>query len=353
MTSMQNEMQNEITRPGRGSAEGGVTTMQNTVSTEEIAEFRSCLKVAEERRRGYVPWRPAGNSKQLLADVERVFAEYEAHLPLTIRQIFYRLVGAYGYEKSDSLYERLIYLLGRARRARRIPFDWVRDDGISVASDPWFGETAAFWDHVAEEAREYRRDKQQRQPVQVEVWTEATGMLPQLARVARYYSVPVYSAAGGFAGLCAVRMIVDHAVARNVPTILLHVGDFDLHGEDIFAALAEDTAAFLAEDKVIGTQKIIAERVALTADQVAAYALPTDRLKQPKGKAQQTAYDRWVRKHGDRTCQLEALPPDVLADELRQAIERHLDIDLLAEHEDAEQAERIQLLRALPSGAAA
>jgi hypothetical protein len=300
-----------------------------------------------------VPWRPQGNTRVLLEQVREIFSEYEDHLPLTARQIFYRLVGAYDYGKSDALYDRLIYMLGRARRAEVIPFDWLRDDGITVVQGRWFAEAADFWDHVGGQARRYERDKQTAQPVYIEIWTEATGMLPQLAAVADRYSVPVYSAAGGFSGLCGVRSIVDHALQRNVPTVVLHVGDFDPHGEDIFRAITEDAAAFLRVDRVIGTQRLIPERVALTSEQVEQHDLPTDPIEKSRSKSHESMNERWRKRHGNRTCQLEALRPDVLAGIVRSAIERHLDLELLAHHEDVERAERIQLLHALPSGEAA
>ena len=64
----------------------------------------------------------------LLDQVRGVLNEYEDYLPLTIRQIFYRLVGAHEYEKTERAYERLIEHLNRARRARMIPMDVIRDD---------------------------------------------------------------------------------------------------------------------------------------------------------------------------------------------------------------------------------
>jgi hypothetical protein len=53
------------------------------------------------RVRGFAPWTPRASTEQLLAQVDLVLAEYVDHLPLTLRQIFYRLVGAHGYEKTE------------------------------------------------------------------------------------------------------------------------------------------------------------------------------------------------------------------------------------------------------------
>ena len=49
------------------------------------------------------------------------------------------------------------------------------------------------------------------------------------------------------------------------------------------------------------------------------------------------------------TCQLEALPPDVLASIVRYAIIDNLDMDLLEETREAERLERAELL-GLPPG---
>src|SRR2546430_3008194 len=83
-----------------------------------------------KRPKGYAPWRPQGPSRAIIAWVEAVLDEYYDHLPLTVRQIFYRLVGAYGYDKTEAAYGRLAEKLVRARRARLIPFDSIRDDGV-------------------------------------------------------------------------------------------------------------------------------------------------------------------------------------------------------------------------------
>lgn len=305
-------------------------------------EFTAGRENGRRRPRGYADWRPQAKTRALLDQVQEIFSVYEDYLPLTVRQVFYALVGKFDYPKTDNAYERLCEHLVRARRARLIPFDWLRDDGVTVIQYRWFDGPADFWDHVGHQAQRYERDKQTGQPVYVELWTEAAGMMPQLARVAERFSVPVYSC-GGFASLPAVRQIVDRAYQRNVPTVLLHVGDFDPSGEAVFDHVVGDAAEFLSKDRILQTQEIIATRVALTGRQVEAYDLPTSPAKSTDSRSA-----KW--KGG--TCQLEALPPDVLAAWVRGAIEHYLDGDLLTQHEDAEQAERVQLLRALPSGEA-
>jgi hypothetical protein len=64
-------------------------------------------KKTTTRPRGFAPWNPTAESRGLIEKVLAVLAEYGAYLPLTVRQIFYRLVGASGYEKTEAAYERL------------------------------------------------------------------------------------------------------------------------------------------------------------------------------------------------------------------------------------------------------
>jgi hypothetical protein len=58
---------------------------------------------------------------------------------LTVRQIFYRLVANYEYEKTPQAYEKLAEKLVLARRNRRIPFDAIRDDGVVTYGASWYG----------------------------------------------------------------------------------------------------------------------------------------------------------------------------------------------------------------------
>lgn len=293
------------------------------------------------RPRGYAAWRPQRKTQALLAQVEQVLDEYEDYLPLTVRQIFYRLVGSHGYEKTERAYNRLAEALVRARRARMLPFEAIRDDGVVTIISQQYDGLEAFHDETARRAKSYRRDRQAGQSVRLELWCEAAGMLQQLQRVAEPFSVPVYSA-GGFGSLTANYEIAERALERLVPTVILHVGDFDPSGESIFIAMAEDAAAFVDADRLIGTLRIEAVRIALTAQQVEAYHLPT-----APPKASDTRSKKWE----GETCQLEALAPDQLAAIIREAIEDRLDLGTYRRIVDLERADRAELL-ALPPGEA-
>ena len=303
-------------------------------------EFTPRREPNHRRPRGYASWRPQAKTRAIVEQVLDVLDPYAEHLPLTVRQVFYRLVGAYGFPKTEAAYHRLGDILVRARRARVIDFADLRDDGVTAFWERWYASPGDFWDDAARRAKRYQRDRQQGQAVRVELWCESAGMLPQLARVADGYSVPVYSA-GGFVSLTAVRQIVDRAIGRNGPTVLLHVGDFDPSGEAIFGHIAEDVVAFVQEDRIIESQQVIPLRLALTLEQVELYGLAT-----APAKANGSDSAKW--RCG--TCQFEALAPDDLASIIRTGIEARLDLPRLRREINAEHADQREIRSLLPGG---
>ncbi|WP_346763913.1 hypothetical protein [Rhodobacter sp. SGA-6-6] len=302
-------------------------------------EFTACPKTS--RPRGYIEhYNPQAKTRELLAQAQAVLDEYRQYWPLTCRQIFYRLVGAHGYDKTEAAYGRLCHHLANARRARMIPFAAIRDDGVTTKYNLHWDDRDAFIAHLRYLSSNYKRDKLAGQEYHIEVWCEAAGMLPQLHDAASPYSVQVYSS-GGFDSLTAKKDLADRICRIEKPTVILHLGDYDPSGESIFDSVAEDVAAFVEADRRHGLITVQFERVALTASQVRIYDLPT-----APPKATDSRSKGWT----GGTCQLEALPPDIIAQILREAIERHIDFVQYGMDEASEKREREEVSRLLLPG---
>jgi hypothetical protein len=274
------------------------------------------------RPRGFIDgWAPRAETRALLDVIKRVLTDYAEQLPLTVRQIFYILVGRYLYEKTERAYDRLGELLNRARRARLVDMDTIRDDGFTSRVPNYFDTIDDFPVTIAHTARVLRFDRQRGQKRRLVLWCEAAGMVPQLARIADPYGVEVYSS-GGFDSLTD-----KHRIAKlwaGAPITFQHIGDHDASGVHCFSSLAEDIAAFTREYG--GDVEFV--RLAVTLEQTRQYGLqsappkPTDRR----------------RFEGNETYQAEALDPRDLADIVRSAVEAQLDralyeAVLLEEHE--------------------
>jgi len=260
------------------------------------------------RARGFAAWRPEPKSLELLDDVRAVLSTFRAYLPVTIRQVFYRLVATVGYPKHEKAYERLCNTLARARRAGLLSWDDIRDDGFTKREPTAWGGMSEWADAVLRSVQAYRRDRQEGQERRLVVWCEAGGMVPQLERVASEYSVPVYSS-GGFDSVTAKHTVAQDFSRMGAATVL-HVGDLDPSGVHMFGSLDEDVRAFL--EQLGGDVDFV--RLAVTAEHVERLSLPTA----PPKPTDRRAFS------GD-TVQAEAIPPDELARIVRGAIDERID----------------------------
>jgi len=300
--------------------------------------------------RGFVNWTPARKTRVLLDMVQEVLAQYAEYLPLTIRQIFYRLVAQYNYPKTELDYKRLCRTTVNARRARLIRFGDIRDDGVTRLTASGFQGIADFEQIVRNTADAYSLHRAIGQQNRVIVLCEASGMAPQLARVANAYGIDVQSA-GGFDGLqpkydLAKSIVLDAEKRQGSlftpKTILLHLGDHDPSGVCMFDVIRDDVGAFveqLAESDDIAVE-FEAVRIAVTEQHIADFRLPTAPPKDTDSRSK--------RFHGE-TVQCEALPPDVLNAILEAEIAARIDRKTLADVILREASERKQIMDALAS----
>ncbi len=193
-----------------------------------MSRVTSSQNGGRKRPKGYAAWRPREETRVVLAQVDEVLREYREYLPLTVRQIFYRLVGAFNYPKTEQAYERLGNYLVRARRSKRIPFEAIRDDSASVMGHLHFDGEDQFYAYVHRLGRSYTQDKLAGQGHAIRLHCEAEGMMPQMHAALEDFSVPVYSCSG-FDSLTSRRELAkwfhdSHVYEGKVP-VMLHLGD--------------------------------------------------------------------------------------------------------------------------------
>jgi hypothetical protein len=105
------------------------------------------------RPRGFISWSPRAMTLELRGQVRAVLAEYADYLPLTVRQIFYRLVGSTGYDKTERAYGRLCEHLVKARETTSLTWQSSRraEDTAGLRAPPnrwrrqaWCADQCAF-----------------------------------------------------------------------------------------------------------------------------------------------------------------------------------------------------------------
>ncbi len=195
-------------------------------------------QAVKPRVRGLAPWHPQRATLALLDTVQAVLIEYAAYLPLTLRQVFYRLVGAHGYDKTELAYSRLGEHLNRARRAGLIEFSAIRDDGITLVEPLMWDNPYELVETFLSHAEKFRLDRQDGQHRRLIFAVEAAGMVPQIQRIADPFGIAVHSS-GGFDSLTAKRDLAERL--GEWPTVeVLHIGDHDPSGVHLYLSMAED-----------------------------------------------------------------------------------------------------------------
>jgi hypothetical protein len=298
---------------------------------DAITDLLGGAERTSTRPRGFISWSPRRATLELLNQVQAVLREYADYLPLTIRQIFYRLVGTVGYDKTELAYDRLCEHLNRARRARIIRFSAIRDDGGTVLEPSTWEGADDFLDAVRRQARRLELDRTEGQKSRLVVICEAAGMAPQLARVANPFGVAVISG-GGFDSVTDKHNFARRLIDHDRPTEVLHIGDHDPSGVHMFLAFLEDVEAFTRE---LGGEATFT-RLAVTPAQITRLGLPTAPAKLGDRRA-----------FNGVTCQAEAIAPDDLAAILLAAIESRIDMDAYQDVLEREKEAREELLERL------
>jgi hypothetical protein len=242
--------------------------------------------------------------------------------PVTLRQLFYRLVAAELIPNTTHAYQHLSRLTAHGRRAGTFPE--LADRGRIIHRDATFTNP----DHARRWLADiYRRDRTEGQPVSLFLAVEKAGMVAQLDAWFGDLGVPILALAG-YSSQSYVDDVVRDVSHQDRPAVLLYTGDHDPSGEDIDRDFVERSDCWA---KV--------RRVALTAEQVAAYDLPP----QP-GKATDSRSAAFLARHGQLVqVELDALPPDTLRDLYRDAVADYWDDDAYASVLAAEADERQQL----------
>lgn len=293
--------------------------------------------------RGYSPYNPSPYWGSVI-DAVRAMLQDELRdvKPVTVRQIFYRLIAAHDFPKTERDYKALARTLTRARRSYMISFDDLRDDGITERAPL----TYTGPDEVLARAKSlldgeyYMTDLQRWQEARLVLWCEAAGMVPQLARVANQYGVTVISSGGQpsvtFCRDIAIRLRREADEAGNQRAIVLQLGDHDPTGLSIVKTAGADIAAF-GEAHAVNVEVV---RIGVTEEQINGMSLITAPAKVSDPNIKNFP---GVNGDGASTVQLEAIPPVELAAIVKAEILARIDADILHENWDRIEEERLVL----------
>jgi hypothetical protein len=245
-----------------------------------------------------------------------------AEHPMTVRQVFYRLVSQGVIAKTENEYKQtVVRLLGEMRRAGEIPFGWIADNTRWMRKPLTDSSVEAALRRTAEA---YRRSLWDEMPVHVEVWLEKDALAGVLYAETNTWDVSLM-VTRGYPSLTYLYDAAEEIKTRNKPAYLYYFGDHDPSGLDIPRRVEKDLRDFAPE------AEIHFERVAVTPAQIEAWGLPT----RPTKKT-----DSRCRGFEGESVEVDAIPPGTLLDLVRECIVRHVDPRALEVLRVAEASER-------------
>jgi hypothetical protein len=244
-------------------------------------------------------------------------------MPLTLRQIFYRLVSKLIIPNTVTSYKTLSKILVKARERGDVDDTMIEDRSRQILGigDWGYDDFDSFLEERIERLKEswqyWTRPLWQNQPRNVIIALEKDALSRLFADVADSFRIHVYPTRG-YGSYTYIKQMAQKMNGEK-PTMVLYFGDYDPSGRDIQRDLEKRLTAYGAKNfKVI--------RIALTKEQIFQYNLP------PRPEDAETIAklqrDPRTKTYGmDYACELDALEPTTLQQIIRTAILDHIDLD--------------------------
>lgn len=256
-----------------------------------------------------------------LNKVRDTLEELRDYKPLTLRQVYYQLVGKGYIENNVSQYGMLSKLLKFARIDGYISWEDIEDRVRTYHDLTGWSSSGRFIRASLEEfLTDYQRDLLQSQGTYIEIWIEKDALASIFTRVAQAYTVPVVVCRG----FSSVSFLNDYkerlSYYKSKQPVLLYFGDFDPSGVEMLKAM-ETTL----QDELL-VEGILFKRVALLREDITRYRLPHS----PEAlKRTDTRASKHIAEYGALAVELDALSPAVLEQKIREAIEGEMDMEAL------------------------
>ncbi len=280
---------------------------------------------------------PLKRARRTSAEMERLLDSIKTILDgeegqITIRHLYYRLVGEHVIDKTEQAYKGLCSHLSKWRRSSEIPWSAFTDSTRwHIQRDTFSGVKDALKNTV----ENYRRDLWATQDVYCEVWVEKDAVAGLVARTANSWGVPVF-VARGFASLSSLYDAANtfrRAAESGKRVIIYHLGDYDPSG----IAAGESMLKAFRDDFNVRLEFI---RAAVTEQQIEQLKLPTRPTKKGDTRAR-----NW---RGTACVELDTMPPAEIREIVERCIIQHIDTyewDALKRTEELERETLRKILR--------
>jgi hypothetical protein len=271
----------------------------------------------------YQSKRFSGSSQALIDQCNSIIEEYAGQgFVLTLRQLYYQLVSRDLIENKQTEYKRVGSIVNDARLAGLIDWRAIEDRTRNLEELSHWENPAAIVQTCAEQ---FHVDMWANQKYRPEVWIEKDALVGVIDAVCKELDVPYFSCRGYtsqsemWVGAMRLRHWLKQDSQKNFTTlhdslrrqtpVIFHFGDHDPSGKDMTRDIVERLQLFMGGLKV--------ERLALNMDQIEEYKPPPN-----PAKTTDSRYRAYIMEFGEKSWELDALEPKVIASLIRKSVRR-------------------------------
>jgi hypothetical protein len=277
--------------------------------------------------------------------------------PMTLRQLYYRLISAGALANAQAEYKRLGGVMTRVREAGEVPRTWIVDHVRSTLKPSSWTGLADFADTVREA---YRKDFWASLDYHVEIFVEKDAVAGTIQPVTEEYDIRL-RVCRGYSSVSFAGEIADTWAKVKKPICAFYLGDFDPSGFDLERDLQEKLERYsgrpLYEDEVdveqlksimkdhltdTFRQVVVWERLGVREEDFEDFDLIRLPVK-PKDRRSQG----FTKTYGTDCAEVDALPPTELRRRVQEAIEQFIDWERWKKLQQTEQLEQETLQRVM------
>lgn len=251
---------------------------------------------------------------------------------LTLRQLYYQFVSKNWIANTERSYKRLGSIISDGRLAGLIDWDAI-EDRVRVPRVPTeFDDLEQLCEAAVSS---YRLPRWKGQCNYVELWVEKDALAGVLQPLASEYHVTMM-VNRGYSSQSAMYEAANRFQIRgeDCEKHLLYLGDHDPSGEDMVRDVRDRLEMFGVSVHV--------KKIALTMAQVEEHEPPPNPAKMTDSRA-----GAYVAQHGAESWEVDALPPNVLAELIRHEILGLVDLEEMETIKEQEQTDTQELLKAV------
>jgi hypothetical protein len=254
----------------------------------------------------------------------------EREFPMTIRQLFYRIVSRGVIENNRSCYQAVSRAMTIARKDDRCKWEYIVDRSRPEYIPNVFTDARGYAEAVK---KSYRKDYWASQPNYVEVWTEKDAIIGCIEPITNALGI-IVRVGRGFNSTTKKKEIANlfRELGRTKNITVLYLGDHDPSGVAIEENLQSDIGAVFKM-----------ERLAIHHSDIRRFNLPPLRVKESDSRSK-----RFLRNHGTECVELDALPPIELRKRIEDAVNELTD-HLLWDRAAVEEVELASIIASVES----